>query len=308
MKDDDKYQDDPRLARWLEGSLSEEEQRQLATEVDLDALQQRLDALESLRPPALQTDAAWEQLRNRRQPPQPAAIRRRLFVGLSVAASICLLLSAWWLLGDTGPTQFETAMGQQMAVDLPAGSQVQLHPGSSMRYLSDRWDRERVVQMEGSAFFDVTKGQPFSVNTSQGIVFVTGTQFDVYTFAGQFEVKCYEGSVQVRLATKTWDLVAGQAIRLKGQQEAQRWEMASGTAPDWQQNMSLYQEARLDRVFADVARRFAVPIQLDKNIGQRLYTGGVPHSDLTKALEIVCKSMKLTFEIKSDKQVYIRAK
>jgi transmembrane sensor len=44
---------------------------------------------------------------------------------------------------------------------------------------SDDWSKERTLSLEGEAFFEVQKGSKFSVVTSDGIVEVLGTSFDV---------------------------------------------------------------------------------------------------------------------------------
>jgi ferric-dicitrate binding protein FerR (iron transport regulator) len=45
------------------------------------------------------------------------------------------------------------------------------------------------------AYFQVKKGQTFSVNTTDGVVKVLGTHFNVKQRKNYFEVNCFEGLV-----------------------------------------------------------------------------------------------------------------
>lgn len=294
------------LARWLDGSIGEEELKRLSASVDLEAFQKRLDAVEKLRPPALDTNRAWDRLNARRTEAKVVPARRRFLFRLSVAASVLLVVAAaWWFLSDA-TIAVSSGAGEQMAVELPAGSNVQLHPESSLSYDASAWSDKRAVRLKGAAYFEVSKGQAFIVNSPQGVVEVLGTQFDVYAFDEVFEVKCYEGKVRVNHKGRAVVLTANQAIRFEGG-ASEDWIMPPGQTPDWQSQMSRYKSAKLKQVFADMQRRFGRSISFSQEIGESVYTGGFTHKDLERALRMVCDPMELTFDIQVNK-VIIRKK
>ena len=73
---------------------------------------------------------------------------------------------------------------------------------------------KRDLTLEGEAYFKVQKGQTFSVNTTDGVVKVLGTHFNVKQRNNYFEVNCYEGLVSVTYNNETVKLPPGKTFRL----------------------------------------------------------------------------------------------
>ena len=84
------------------------------------------------------------------------------------------------LYAETGTTRSTT---------LPDGSQVWLNANSTLRYPAEFSRRNREVELDGEAYFKVTKseGRKFTVTTADIQVEVLGTEFDVdsYNIAGR---------------------------------------------------------------------------------------------------------------------------
>ena len=74
-----------------------------------------------------------------------------------------------------------TPYGTWSVVNLPDGSKVWLNAGSSLKYPTQFNDKQRVVSMQGEAYFEVEsdKEHPFIVKTKQLTVEATGTAFNV---------------------------------------------------------------------------------------------------------------------------------
>lgn len=133
--------------------------------------------------------------------PQPAKVRRlsrrRL---LSVAAAVLLLISAGFvvLFGD-GATSFENNTTAPMAVSLPDGTEVLLQQGAELSYGADYNETDRLIDLEGQAYFRVAKNteRPFLVNTSETELRVTGTAFNLRVKGEEMEVDVSEGSVEL---------------------------------------------------------------------------------------------------------------
>ena len=77
-----------------------------------------------------------------------------------------------------------TPYGTWSVVNLPDGSKVWLNAGSSLKYPTQFSDKQRVVSMQGEAYFEVEsdKEHPFIVKTKQLTVEATGTAFNVNTY------------------------------------------------------------------------------------------------------------------------------
>lgn len=100
---------------------------------------------------------------------------------------------------DTGKaTQLvlQTPRGGTYRVTLPDGTQVWLNAASKLTYPSQFTGEQRVVELEGEAYFDVQSAYrndgsklPFKVISSQQEIDVLGTQFNVSTYPGQTSSK-----------------------------------------------------------------------------------------------------------------------
>lgn len=118
----------------------------------------------------------------------------------SLALAFVVVGLSWWI---ARPSVFVAPAGSPLAVELPDGSRVTLAPGSRLRQASFRFSEERRVALAGEAFFDVAHGNAqFTVSTEDATVTVTGTRFNVRSWAGAggTEVALVEGSVLLRPA------------------------------------------------------------------------------------------------------------
>ena len=205
----------------------------LSKEVDAAELSNVWDLLSEAAPEAASSsrvDEEWDRLSSRidrEAASETSAVPR--VVGrptwLRLAASIAVFfvggVGAW----NAVPASVEAGPGDRIEVVLPGGSRVDLNAGSTLRWARGfSWlpgfDRsERVVRLDGEAFFDVARdGRPFRVETSDAQVAVLGTRFNVRSRPGEgTSVTVDEGSVEVR------DRVVGAVVPKGGEWEGLRW-------------------------------------------------------------------------------------
>src|SRR5690606_32261901 len=95
---------------------------------------------------------------------------------------------------------YTTDFGEQMTIELPDESIIQLNSNSTLTWGRD-WAKggERIVNLEGEAFFQVEHldGLSFVVNTEDITVHVTGTQFNVNSRRQKTMVYLDDGKVNV---------------------------------------------------------------------------------------------------------------
>lgn len=135
--------------------------------------------------------------------------RRSIWNSLKYTAAVCLLvLSTWYFTymsmtvdKKTSCTEVKAPKGQRVNVMLADGTSVWLSPRSSLKIPNEFEKNERIVELDGEGFFDVTKNaeQPFIVKTGQYNVKVLGTRFNVFAYSEKqkFETCLVEGSVLV---------------------------------------------------------------------------------------------------------------
>jgi len=91
--------------------------------------------------------------------------------------------------------------GQISELALSDGTKIWLNSGSKLIYPSGFNARQRSVQLEGEAFFEVTKNKrsPFLVKTKNLDIKVLGTSFNVEAYNGsQFKATLVEGKVELQ--------------------------------------------------------------------------------------------------------------
>ena len=95
--------------------------------------------------------------------------------------------------------------GQRINITLADGTNVWLNARTTIQYPITFNEKERLVKLDGEAYFDVTKdkSKPFIVQTNNYNVEVLGTKFDVdsYSETEIFETTLMEGSVRISSLT-----------------------------------------------------------------------------------------------------------
>lgn len=127
---------------------------------------------------------------------------------LAIAASLLLLVTAAALLNNlfNKPANTENIIAlatqsESKTVVLADGSTVYLNKNSSLKYPDAFSETDRVVQLEGEAFFEVKHqdNQPFKVKTAHETITVLGTSFNVAaTIPNKTTVYVATGKVQVQ--------------------------------------------------------------------------------------------------------------
>jgi len=185
---------------------------------------------------------------------------------------------------------------------LPEGSMIELNASSSVSYNKKKWNEDRLIYLQGEAFFDVVKGSPFIVGTLNGQVEVLGTSFNVFNREEVFEVRCKTG--RVRVISNWLDTVflnPGEGVRYEDAGKIKKsYALETERMNQWLEGFFQYEDVALPQIFHEMERQFDIEIILSEKteIQNMRYTGSFRKGDLTKALKDVCWPMHLTFEIK----------
>lgn len=187
----------------------------------------------------------------------------------SVAASIVVVL-ALGVLFLSRPRTFVAERGAQESFTLPDGSLVTLNSDSQISYWSGVfWNRS--IQLEGEGFFDVTPGEEqFSVETTDAVVTVLGTKFNVRsrsdTGSRRTQVTVDEGRVGFRSVEHSQGVIltAGQRSSLiEGALRPSTVESFNEDAPfEWMNGDLIFRNVPLESAVAEASRRLGVEILL----------------------------------------------
>ena len=198
-------------------------------------------------------------------------------VGL-VSAAVVILIGIGILL-QPNTRRVDVPFGSLQDVSLPDGSAVTLSSGSTFTY-QKRWDREeRLVHLDGEAFFHtVALESPFIVETFNARVVVTGTEFNVRAWREEVSketaVTVASGRVEVhanpeiqpantRLASNNYvSLLPGQSTTVLADTTAPRRPVVVTLehALAWRTGGLVFSNRPLVSVFNELERRFDIEI------------------------------------------------
>jgi len=222
---------------------------------------------------------------------------------LKIASILVIAFGIYFLFFYSSEVKIQTLAGQKINLELPDRSQVTLNSLSEIEYNKSNWIDNRVVHLDGEAFFKVAKGKTFEVITEEGNIFVVGTQFNVKQREHYFEVKCFEGKVKVSSNGIEKILERGDTYQILGGKFDER--RTTSVVPSWMENKSSFEAIPLKDVLAEMERQYNIEISY-KNINiERLFTGGFVHDNLENALLSITKPMNLTYEMSSSKLVIL---
>lgn len=296
------FSDDTFLARWLAGQLKEEEQKNFEERDDYADFNKIIEEVEDLDIPAFSEEHSWQKLLAKKQANPPKKLVRKLKWPIyAAAASIAILLSIGIAI-MLGQQTYTTTNGQILAIHLPDASQIQLNVSSTIRYNSFLWRFKRKLALEGEAFFEVEKGNTFSVVVPSGKVSVLGTSFNVWARNQQLEVVCHTGKVSVQSADKSEILQAGEkAIAANGVLD--RSSVSSLTkGPSWMEGLSKLEEVSVKRILEELEYQFNIEVAYRGDLQKKL-TFSFPHNDLETALRLLSGALQADYEINNNKVV-----
>ena len=195
------------------------------------------------------------------------AVRRWMAIAATLLVGAAIGVMMLW----QRPVVKTAALGERLVVTLPDGSRVELNSGTTMRY-DRRFGSERVVHLEGEAFFDVVKeARPFIVHTFNAQTTVLGTRFNVRAWSQSIDpnttVTLESGRVALAPANHPEEAVTlepgqthriGQATHALNRSDAK----AVARATAWRQGELVYKDQWLGVILEDVERRFAVDLTM----------------------------------------------
>lgn len=194
---------------------------------------------------------------------------------------------------------------QRAQVTLPDGTVVWINSKSTLKYPTSFDQKDRIVYLEGQAFFDVAKNEdvPFIVKTKEGSVKALGTAFDVVSDSsiGIFETMLMEGSVEVELSTDP-----NQKVILKPNMKAitqnnllSVTQTEDSNPYEWRNGLISFRNKEFKEIMAILEKTYDVKITLNNpHLGNQVFTGKFRISDgVQYALDVLSLYRKITYRI-----------
>jgi transmembrane sensor len=212
---------------------------------------------------------------------------------------------------DTRLNTISTPNGGEWQIRLPDGSTVWLNAASSIQYpLNIGTAKQRVVKLDGEAYFEVAKNKahPFIVETDNQSVEVLGTHFNINSYHDEIVTKTtlLEGSVRVLhpstnqseiLKPGEQSIVSISGIDVKG--------VDVDEAIAWKNGYFMFNNEKQESILRKVARWYNVEIEYaDPAAKEVMYYGTVSRFEkISKVLTKFEQTGEVRFDIKGNKVI-----
>ncbi|MDN3670796.1 FecR domain-containing protein [Echinicola jeungdonensis] len=275
------------IRKWLTDQLTEADEKLLRKTDEFAQLEKIWAGLSVATPPDYSVEGELERFHSSHNK-QTKVIKvswHQRWVG--IAASVILIsVIGFLLLGPSSDTQPVKLSEGLKAYYLPDSSIVTLNKGSELVYETEEWATSRQVMLKGEGFFQVKKGSPFEVATSNGTVSVLGTSFNVKQRGDYYEVICYEGKVGVETSRQNLTLIAGDGYREASSGE-EKFDLNIDYKPDWLNGQSSFFRTQYYVVLEELENQYEIVIETKDIDLKATFTGSFPNDDLDVALDAV---------------------
>ncbi|MCW5520946.1 FecR domain-containing protein [Aureitalea sp. L0-47] len=286
------------LHKYLNGDASAEDIVVLRSDPEYAEYTRIAESTSEFEPPEFKAESNFEAIQKEKLKRIGTSNRSSYKRILQIAAMVVLVVVSYVFINSVD-TSVRTGVAQKESFTLPDNSEVQLNASSEIRYKKRSWDKNRSLALDGEAYFKVTKGNTFSVETSQGTVKVLGTQFNVFSRESNFSINCYEGLVSVAFNDTLIKLPAGNKLQVQNNKIVVHTAI-SNSAPSWIANESSFENATLSEVINELEQQYPINITSPENIANKRFTGSFTHDNLELALRSICDPLRLGYTVGGD--------
>jgi len=272
------------LAKWLNNDLSEDELAEFKASPDFEKYQKIKNYTEHLAVDDFDENAMLSNiLKQKKVTPKVVPLYKKWM--FRAAAIFVLALGITFAMKVYVPHTEKAYFGEKTTFSLPDNSEVVLNSGSEINYKKWNWDNNRRLELKGEAYFRVSKGRRFEVQTNLGKVSVLGTQFNVKARKNRFDVVCYEGRVKVNYGNTEILLTHGQGVSFENGKQIKR--TITSLKPEWTENQICFYKENIRTLLDEVERQYNIKIELKTKDTISLFTGKLPAKNLDIALHII---------------------
>ncbi len=206
--------------------------------------------------------------------------------------------------------EFRTASGMTASAELPDGSRVVLNSSSVLRYPANFGGKERKVELEGEAFFSVTKDRvPFVVDVTEGTsIRVYGTEFNVLAEEGgnRISTTLVKGEVGFSYLQdgerKEWLMRPGEKLVYdRAEQSLVSYAADVEVETCWKDGRIIFKDTPFEEVLEKLGKRYEVKFVLENPLlKQHSFTANFGQQRLDRILEYFRVASGIQFKYVDD--------
>lgn len=186
----------------------------------------------------------------------------------------------------------ETPKGGQYQLQLPDGSKVWLNASSSLRFSNEFNRNERIVELQGEAYFEVSKSsKPFRVMAGGTEVVVLGTHFNISAYQDDQLTKTtlLAGAVKVIRHGTNRLLKPGEQALVQGEEtDISILRVDTEEAVAWHHGLFMFTNEDIRSVMKKIQRWYDVEVVYEKNITNYQLSGSISrYGDIKDVLQML---------------------
>lgn len=201
----------------------------------------------------------------------------------------------------------KTPIGGTYQIVLPDGSKVWLNADSKLTYPSQFAKTERIVQLQGEAYFEVKHQHlsgndiPFKVLSNGQTINVLGTEFNISAYAEEAQTKTtlVNGSIEiVNLASNSINkIIPGQQAVLQGDKiRINKVDVSKSTA--WKNGQFSFDDKSFEEIMREMARWYNLSIQYEGSIPPDKFVGNAFKTEKLSTVLRFLESSNIQYYVK----------
>ncbi len=234
-----------------------------------------------------------------------------IYIGLIIAS-----FSGYLFLNNNDDETWQlasTPKGKTSKILLPDSTQVTLAPNSKLFYPAHFNSSNRLVKLEGQAYFEVTHSgeKPFKVQTTYSTVKVLGTKFNIKAYQNETitSTLLLEGKVNVYFTNKTGHFINKQTLKpaqkctYNHQTQTYKTITPDNLCNDlaWRENRIVFKNETFRDVANKIERFHNVVIHFEnKPLPTKLITGEFRDETPSEILKTINQWINFNYEITND--------
>lgn len=251
----------------------------------------------------------WKQIEHKTSNSTKIITLNKTWVKYAVAASVILLISTAFFM-KFYTTTITSTKGEHYTALLPDGSTVELNAETKISYQPYWWMFNRQLKLNGEAFFEVEKGQKFTVISEEGTTEVLGTSFNIYARNNEYKVYCTTGKVKVssNKSDIQYEITPGELAVIDNiSKTGSKSEQNEANFISWKENKFNFEDVNLNSIFLEIERQFDVLIIVNNDLtSNKNFTGYFEKLDnVEDVLEMICSVYNFKYQKIDDKKYKI---
>ncbi|MRT93025.1 FecR family protein [Ancylomarina sp. 16SWW S1-10-2] len=253
------------------------------------------------------TEEALKSIQNKRAAKKQFRFKKLLRYAAVITLLIATSITSYIFVStDFNKVIIENQMLSEKSVELPDGSKILLAQGSTLSYSKSFNEKERLVQLSGEAFFNVSKDKtrPFIITTKRTKTRVLGTSFRISEENSYTNITVYSGIVEFMENLNTSNkvkLLKGESARFFERTKVLLSKNNQTSNQEFRVKHLEYKNAKLETICKDFKEIFNTDIKLGNDrIKELRISTTFENQNFENILQSICFSLDLDIEKNND--------